>query len=62
MLDTFSSLKGLLTTGWATMRRYKDPIALDLLNEPVEAVHTHNPLVQIHAPQESSKSMEKTSA
>src|SRR5437588_370239 len=54
--DTFGSLRGL----WATTRAmlfsgYKDPSALELLDEPVHPVHAFNPLVQInnHAAEET---------
>jgi len=61
VVDTFSSLKGLLATGWASIRLYKDPVAAEMLNEPVQAVHSHNPaLVQIAAT--AKESLEKTSA
>ena len=60
VVDTFSSLKGLLATGWATIKLYKDPVALEMLNEPVHAVHSHNPLVQIQAP--ANECLEKTNA
>ena len=46
----FSGLQGL----WATVKaslsnKYDDPGALAMLNEPVEPVHSYNPLVQINA-------------
>jgi hopanoid biosynthesis associated radical SAM protein HpnH len=45
---TFSSLKGLLATARATLfTKNTDEEALLLLNEPVNPVHAHNPLVQI---------------
>ena len=59
VVDTFSSLRGLIATGLATIKLYKDPVALDMLNEPAQAVHSHNPLVQIKAP---VSDMEKMSA
>jgi hopanoid biosynthesis associated radical SAM protein HpnH len=47
---TFSGLRGL----WATVKgslstNYDDPDALAMLNEPVQPVHSYNPLVQIAA-------------
>ncbi len=59
VIDTFSSWKGFFATAVAQFKLYKDPVALDLLNEPVQAVHSHNPLVQIQA---SDKATEKVSA
>ena len=49
---TFSGLGGL----WATIKAgltttYRDPDALDMLDEPVKPVHAVNPLVQIEAGQ-----------
>jgi hopanoid biosynthesis associated radical SAM protein HpnH len=47
---TFSSLKGLWNTARATFSsRYLDSDAEAMLNEPVEPVHSYNPLVQIEA-------------
>ena len=48
---TFSGLRGL----WATIKaelsvKYDDPDALAMLNEPVQPVHSYNPLVQIEPP------------
>jgi hopanoid biosynthesis associated radical SAM protein HpnH len=46
--DTFSTLRGFLATARGTLfNRYKDPAALDLLEQPVRPVHEYNPLVQI---------------
>jgi hopanoid biosynthesis associated radical SAM protein HpnH len=47
---TFSGLRGL----WATVKaelstKYNDSDALAMLNEPVQPVHSYNPLVQIQA-------------
>jgi hopanoid biosynthesis associated radical SAM protein HpnH len=52
--ETFSGLRGLIATARATLdSSYRDPSALDLLNEPVHPVHHYNPLVQIrNAPAE----------
>src|SRR5437899_4426564 len=48
--DTFGSLRGLWHTARASLfNSYKDPSAVDLLNEPVRPVHAFNPLVQIDA-------------
>src|SRR6201993_4742774 len=45
---TFSGLKGLLQTARATfLGNYDDDEALRILTEPVEPVHSFNPLVQI---------------
>lgn len=44
---TFSSLKGLLATAKAVFTTYPDKGAADLLNQPSQPVHSHNPLVQI---------------
>ncbi|PYU08944.1 MAG: adenosyl-hopene transferase HpnH [Acidobacteria bacterium] len=57
---TFSGLGGL----WATIKaglttRYRDPDALDMLDEPVKPVHAFNPLVQIEA---GKTQMEETRA
>jgi len=57
---TFSGLGGL----WATIRAglrttYRDPDALEMLNEPVKPVHAFNPLVQIEA---GDTQMEETRA
>jgi len=47
---SFSSLKGMWATAKATLfTRNEDEGALQLLNEPVTPVHSHNPLVQIGA-------------
>ncbi|MCC7235188.1 MAG: adenosyl-hopene transferase HpnH [Bryobacterales bacterium] len=47
---TFGSLRGFLATVRAQLfTRYPDPAALDLLKEPVRAVHAHNPFVNIQA-------------
>jgi len=54
--DTFGSLRGLWQTARATLfSSYKDPSALELLDEPVHPVHAFNPLVQIndHAAEET---------
>jgi hopanoid biosynthesis associated radical SAM protein HpnH len=54
--DTFSSLRGFWDTVRATLSSgYKDPQALELLEEPIRPVHEFNPLVQIesNSPQES---------
>jgi hypothetical protein len=54
--DTFSSLRGFWDTVRATMSSgYKDPQALELLEEPIRPVHEFNALVQIesNSPQES---------
>ncbi len=46
--ETFSGLRGLIATARATFdSSYRDPSALELLNEPVHPVHNYNPLVQI---------------
>ena len=47
MNDTFSSLSGFWHTVKATFGRYEDPIAWEMLEQPVKPVHAHNPLVQI---------------
>jgi hopanoid biosynthesis associated radical SAM protein HpnH len=57
---TFSGLGGL----WATIKAglttaYRDPDALDMLDEPVKPVHAFNPLVQIEA---DKTQMEETRA
>jgi hopanoid biosynthesis associated radical SAM protein HpnH len=57
---TFSGLGGL----WATIKAglttaYRDPDALDMLDEPVKPVHAFNPLVQIEA---GKTQMEETRA
>ena len=45
---TFSSLKGLWQTARATLfTKNQDDEALRMLNEPIKAVHSYNPLVQI---------------
>jgi hypothetical protein len=45
---TFSSLKGLWQTARATLfTKNLDDEALRMLNEPIEPVHSYNPLVQI---------------
>jgi hypothetical protein len=44
---TFGSLRGLWATARATFSFYKDPAALEMLNDPVRPVHSFNPLVQI---------------
>ncbi len=54
---TFGSLKGLWATVKATMTLYPDRTALDLLNQPVQPVHAHNPLVKIDLP---ARAMEET--
>jgi hopanoid biosynthesis associated radical SAM protein HpnH len=47
---TFSGLGGLWATIKAGLRTtYRDPDALDMLDEPVKPVHAFNPLVQIEA-------------
>jgi hopanoid biosynthesis associated radical SAM protein HpnH len=57
---TFSSWRGLLATVRATIfSSYKDEGALKLLNEPVNPVHSYNPLVQIS---ESPSELEETRA
>ena len=57
---TFSSLKGLLATGKATLfPRNQDEGATALLNEPVTPVHSYNPLVQI---ENKSDKLEETRA
>ncbi|HEV2961672.1 MAG TPA: adenosyl-hopene transferase HpnH [Candidatus Angelobacter sp.] len=57
---TFSSWRGLLATVRATLfSSYKDEGALKLLNEPVNPVHSYNPLVQIS---ESPSELEETRA
>jgi len=49
--DTFSSVSGFLATVKGTLfTRYRDEEALDLLDEPIEPVHS---LVQIEAANES---------
>jgi len=46
--DTFGSLKGFVDTIKATLfSRYPDAGANRLLDEPTQAVHSHNPLVQL---------------
>jgi len=57
---TFSGPAGL----WATIKaglktKYRDPDALEMLNEPVKPVHAFNPLVQIQA---GKQEMEETRA
>jgi len=48
--DTFGSLRGMWDTVKATFSHgYQDPAARDLLDEPVQPVHTFNPLVQIES-------------
>jgi len=57
---TFSSWRGLWETAKATLSsRYPDPGAETLLAEPVNPVHSYNPLVQIHT---GSDKMEETRA
>jgi hopanoid biosynthesis associated radical SAM protein HpnH len=57
---TFGSLKGLWATAKATLfTRNEDEGALQMLNEPVTPVHSHNPLVQIGA---KSSKLEETRA
>ncbi len=47
---TFSSLKGLLAAARATLfAKNEDEEALRMLSEPVEPVHSYNPLVKIEA-------------
>jgi hypothetical protein len=47
---TFSGLGGLWATIKAGLRTtYRDPDALDMLDEPAKPVHAFNPLVQIEA-------------
>ena len=59
--DTFSSFKGLLATVRATFfTAHKDEHALQLLNEPVDPVHSYNPLVQIQ--ETSAGELEETRA
>jgi hypothetical protein len=41
------------------MNLYPDKGALDLLNEPVKAVHSFNPLVQINAQIETHVTVEE---
>jgi hopanoid biosynthesis associated radical SAM protein HpnH len=61
--DTFSSIRGLLATAKATLfNRYKDPVALEMLNEPVRPVHAYNPLVQIDGKAASEQPLEKANA
>lgn len=55
---TFGSLRGLWATAIGTFSRYKDPVALDLLKEPVRPVHAFNPLVQIGSTVESASAQE----
>jgi hopanoid biosynthesis associated radical SAM protein HpnH len=58
--DTFSSLRGLLSTARATIfTRHKDEHALKLLNETTRPVHSYDPLVQI---KEASSQLEETNA
>jgi hypothetical protein len=53
---TFRSLQGLWQTARASFRRYRDPSAQALLNQPVRPVHALNPLVQIErAPVEETR-------
>jgi hopanoid biosynthesis associated radical SAM protein HpnH len=57
---TFSSLKGLWETAKATLfTNNEDDEALRMLNEPVEPVHSYNPLVKIAT---SSDKLEETRA
>jgi len=57
---TFSSLKGLLATAKATLfTGNEDEGALALLNEPVQPVHSYNPLIQI---ENKAGSLEETRA
>ena len=59
--DTFSSLRGFLSTIRSTLfTAHKDEQALQLLNEPVHPVHSYNPLVQIE--QSSAGQLEETRA
>jgi len=59
--DTFSSLRGFLSTIRATLfTAHKDEQALQLLNEPVRPVHSYNPLVQIE--ESSAGELEETRA
>jgi len=58
--DTFGSLRGMWHTVRAMMfNRYSDRSALDLLSQPIQPVHSHNPLVQISA---SNDQLEETHA
>ena len=58
--DTFGSLRGMWHTVRAMMfNRYADRGALDLLSQPIQPVHSHNPLVQISA---SNDQLEETHA
>jgi len=53
---TFGSWKGFVGTVRATFSTtYKDDAALAMLNEEIKPVHAHNPLVQIEAPELTSK-------
>ena len=57
--DTFSSLRGLLSTAKATIfTRHKDEHALKLLNETTRPVHSYDPLVQI----KEASQLEETNA
>jgi hopanoid biosynthesis associated radical SAM protein HpnH len=57
---TFASFKGFIAGAKATMfTRNADKGALELLNEPVEPVHSYNPLVQI---ENKSGKLEETRA
>ncbi|HEU5412460.1 MAG TPA: adenosyl-hopene transferase HpnH [Candidatus Angelobacter sp.] len=59
--DTFSSLRGFLSTIRATLfTAHKDEQALQLLNESVRPVHSYNPLVQIE--ESSAGELEETRA
>jgi hypothetical protein len=58
--DTFSSIGGFLDTVKATLfNEYKDPGALELLNESTRPLHSYDPLVQI---KESPAALEETNA
>jgi hypothetical protein len=52
----FGSLTGLLAMAKGYLfPKYNDKDALALLNEPVQPVHSYNPLVQIKQSQEGSQ-------
>jgi hopanoid biosynthesis associated radical SAM protein HpnH len=58
--DTFSSVRGFMDTVRATLfSEYKDPGALELLNEQTHPVHSYNPLVQIKS---DATQLEETNA
>jgi hypothetical protein len=58
--DTFSSIRGFMDTVRATLfSEYKDPGALELLNEQTRPVHSYNSLVQIKS---EATQMEETNA